>query len=37
MPDEKFYRGTTGKIFNIAEKDKLKGEFVLVVDNTGKD
>jgi 16S rRNA (cytidine1402-2'-O)-methyltransferase len=37
MPDEKFYRGTTGKIFNIAEKDKLKGEFVLVVDNTGRD
>jgi 16S rRNA (cytidine1402-2'-O)-methyltransferase len=33
MPDEKFYRGTTGKIFNIAVKDKLKGEFVLVINN----
>jgi 16S rRNA (cytidine1402-2'-O)-methyltransferase len=34
MPDEKFYRGTTGKIYNIAVKEKLKGEFVLVINNT---
>jgi 16S rRNA (cytidine1402-2'-O)-methyltransferase len=33
MPDEKFFRGTTGKIYNIAVKEKLKGEFVLVLNN----
>jgi 16S rRNA (cytidine1402-2'-O)-methyltransferase len=33
MPDEKFYRGNTGKIYSIAVKEKLKGEFVLVIDN----
>jgi 16S rRNA (cytidine1402-2'-O)-methyltransferase len=33
MPDEKFFRGTIGKIFNIAVKEKLKGEFVLVINN----
>lgn len=33
MPDEKFYRGTTGKIYNIAVKENLKGEYVLVINN----
>jgi 16S rRNA (cytidine1402-2'-O)-methyltransferase len=33
MPDEKFYRGTTGKILNLTIKEKLKGEFVLVLNN----
>jgi 16S rRNA (cytidine1402-2'-O)-methyltransferase len=32
--DERFYRGTAGEIFSIAEGKKLKGEFVLLVDNT---
>ncbi len=32
-PKEKFYRGTTGKILSIAEKEKLKGEFVLILNN----
>ncbi len=31
--EEKFYRGTAEEILRIAEEKKLKGEFVLLVDN----
>jgi 16S rRNA (cytidine1402-2'-O)-methyltransferase len=31
MKDEKFYRGTAEKVLSIAEKQNLKGEFVLIV------
>ena len=31
--DEKFYRGTIQQVLNTAEKENLKGEFVLVLDN----
>ena len=34
MPDEKFFRGTTGKIYNVAAKEKLKGEYVLIINNS---
>ena len=30
---EKFYRGNTGNIFKIVEKENLKGEFVLIIRN----
>lgn len=30
---EKFYRGTALQIFNIAQKENLKGEFVLIIRN----
>ncbi|HQF41349.1 MAG TPA: 16S rRNA (cytidine(1402)-2'-O)-methyltransferase [Ignavibacteriaceae bacterium] len=30
---EKFYRGNTGNIFKIVEKENLKGEFVLILRN----
>jgi len=30
---EKFYRGNALNIFNLVEKENLKGEFVLIVDN----
>lgn len=30
---EKFYRGNTGNILNHVEKENLKGEFVLILDN----
>ncbi len=33
MPEEKFYRGCVSEILMIAEKQKLKGEFVLLIDN----
>lgn len=33
MPEERFYRGEVGKILEIAEEKKLKGEFVLLIDN----
>jgi 16S rRNA (cytidine1402-2'-O)-methyltransferase len=33
MKDEKFYRGTAEKVLSIAEKQNLKGEFVLIVNN----
>ena len=33
MKDEKYYRGSAQKILNIAEKNNLKGEFVLIVNN----
>jgi 16S rRNA (cytidine1402-2'-O)-methyltransferase len=31
--NEKFYRGNTGNILNKVEKEKLKGEFVLILKN----
>ena len=31
--NEKFYRGTALQVFNIAKKEKLKGEFVLMIKN----
>ena len=33
MKDEKYYRGSAEKVLNIAEKQNLKGEFVLIVKN----
>ena len=36
MKDEKFYRGSAQKLLNIAEKNNLKGEFVLIVNNRKK-
>ncbi len=33
LPGEKFYRGTTGQLLSIAEKENLKGEFVLMIKN----
>jgi 16S rRNA (cytidine1402-2'-O)-methyltransferase len=36
MKDEKYYRGSAQKILNIAEKNNLKGEFVLIVNNRKK-
>ena len=33
MENERFYRGTTGDLLQIAEDKKLKGEFVLILDN----
>ena len=33
MKDEKYYRGNAEKVLNIAEKQNLKGEFVLILDN----
>ncbi|MCH7723620.1 MAG: 16S rRNA (cytidine(1402)-2'-O)-methyltransferase [Bacteroidetes bacterium] len=33
MKDEKYYRGSAGKVLNIAEKKNLKGEFVLILNN----
>jgi 16S rRNA (cytidine1402-2'-O)-methyltransferase len=32
-PKEKFYRGKTKKVLAVAEKENLKGEFVLILDN----
>ncbi len=34
MPDEKYYRGTVKEILAKAEQDKLKGEYVLLLNNT---
>ena len=31
--NEKFYRGNTGNILNVIEREKLKGEFVLILKN----
>ena len=31
--NEKFYRGNTGNILNVVEREKLKGEFVLIIKN----
>lgn len=36
MKDEKYYRGSAQKILNIAEKNNLKGEFVLIINNRKK-
>jgi 16S rRNA (cytidine1402-2'-O)-methyltransferase len=36
MKDEKYYRGSAQKVLNIAEKNNLKGEFVLIVNNKQK-
>ncbi len=33
MENEKFFRGTTEEILNISEKQNLKGEFVLIINN----
>lgn len=33
MKNEKFFRGTAEEVLKIVERDKMKGEFVLVVDN----
>ena len=33
MKDEKYYRGNAEKVLSIAEKQNLKGEFVLMVNN----
>ncbi|HED05725.1 MAG TPA: 16S rRNA (cytidine(1402)-2'-O)-methyltransferase [Ignavibacteria bacterium] len=33
MKNEKYFRGTAQEIFNSAEKENLKGEFVLLLDN----
>ena len=36
MKDEKYYRGSAHKVLNIAEKNNLKGEFVLIINNRKK-
>ena len=36
MEDEKFFRGYADEILNIVEKNNLKGEFVLIIDNRRK-
>jgi len=36
MEDEKYYRGSAQKVLNVAEKNNLKGEFVLIVNNKQK-
>lgn len=36
MESEKFYRGSANKILSIAEKEDLKGEFVLLIDNANR-
>ena len=33
MKNEKYYRGSAEKVLSIAEKQNLKGEFVLIVNN----
>ena len=33
MENERFYRGTVGDLLQVAEDKKLKGEFVLIIDN----
>ncbi len=33
MANEKFFRGSVEKVLEIAEKQNLKGEFVLIIDN----
>jgi len=33
MGNERFHRGTAAAVLNIAEKNNLKGEFVLIVNN----
>jgi len=36
IKDEKYYRGDAQKVLNIAEKNNLKGEFVLILNNKMK-
>lgn len=36
MEDEKFFRGYAEEVLNIVEKNNLKGEFVLIIDNREK-
>jgi 16S rRNA (cytidine1402-2'-O)-methyltransferase len=36
MKGEKYYRGSAQKVLNIAERNNLKGEFVLIVNNKQK-
>jgi len=36
MADEKYYRGSAERVLAIAEKNNLKGEFVLIVNNRNK-
>jgi 16S rRNA (cytidine1402-2'-O)-methyltransferase len=36
MKGEKYFRGSAQKVLNIAEKNNLKGEFVLIVNNRKK-
>jgi 16S rRNA (cytidine1402-2'-O)-methyltransferase len=36
LPTEKFYRGPVSEILEIAQDKKLKGEFVLIIDNNKK-
>jgi 16S rRNA (cytidine1402-2'-O)-methyltransferase len=36
MPEEKFYRGSAGNILSVIEKNNLKGEFVLILNNRRK-
>jgi 16S rRNA (cytidine1402-2'-O)-methyltransferase len=36
MNNERFYRGSAAHVLDIAEKNNLKGEFVLMVNNRGK-
>ncbi len=33
MPEEKIFRGTLKELYNYAEEKKLKGEFVLIINN----
>ncbi len=33
MKNEKFYRGNAEQLLNLAEKQNIKGEFVLIIDN----
>lgn len=36
MPEEKYFRGTLGGIASMLEEKKIKGEFVLLIDNRRK-
>lgn len=36
MKEEMYYRGSAQKVLNIAEKNNLKGEFVLILNNRNK-
>jgi len=36
MPSEKFFRGKVGEIQKEVEKENLKGEFVIIIDNRSK-
>jgi 16S rRNA (cytidine1402-2'-O)-methyltransferase len=36
MTDEKYYRGSAERVLSVAEKENLKGEFVLIINNRRK-